>query len=108
MFQPDFGDETSHADQQNLFTPQGLAHRKRPDLLPVKNNQSIVVLRRWPVSGQNSFGELLWMILQTQVTQQLLGADTPVRLPAKKRERNSRTVNTIQQAAGANPVTRTA
>ena len=35
MLEPDFRDETSYADQENLLTPQRLAHRKRPALLPV-------------------------------------------------------------------------
>src|ERR1700730_7151795 len=106
MLEPDFGDEASHADQQNLLTPQGLAHRKRPALLPVKNHQRVVVLRKRSFCGQNSFGELLWTIFQTEVTQQLLGADSPVRLPAEKRERPSRTDNWIQQATGGNTVTK--
>src|SRR5579862_3161165 len=64
-----------------------------------------MILLKRPFGRHNCFGEQIRMVFQTEVAQQLPGADAPVRLPTEKREGPSRADNRVQQPACSNSVT---
>src|SRR5579859_155490 len=106
IHEPDFADESGHANQHDLFSGEGSTHRKTWGLpVPVKMDDGANGYHNPSLGGYDCGSERVDRNIE--MSSQSLGRTTPVwHVFAQRGERATRTDHRIQQSPGSNAVTK--